>query len=92
MGLPKIVRDKLGIKASQLDSGSQGGQVNPAEGAGRRRAPRSAEEVLEALPRPFCLIYLKYSEGDEIFDYVTGLLRESIERGDRLFVDMTIMD
>ena len=29
---------------------------------------------------------------DEIFNYVTNFLRESVERGDRLFVNMIVVD
>lgn len=38
------------------------------------------------------LIYLGYSMSDEIFNYVTNFLRESVERGDRLFVNMIVVD
>ena len=38
------------------------------------------------------LIYLRYSESDQVFDYVTNFLRESVERGDRLFVNMVVVD
>ena len=38
------------------------------------------------------LIYLRYSMSDEIFNYVTNFLRESVERGDRLFVNMIVVD
>ena len=38
------------------------------------------------------LIYLRYSESDQIFNYVTSFLRESFERGDRLFVNMIVVD
>ena len=38
------------------------------------------------------LIYLGYSMSDEIFNYVTNFLRESAERGDRLFVNMIVVD
>ena len=38
------------------------------------------------------LIYLRYAEDDEIFNYVTNLLRESTERRDRLFVNMIVID
>ena len=38
------------------------------------------------------LIYLGYSISDEIFNYVTNFLRESVERGDRLFVNMIVVD
>ena len=38
------------------------------------------------------LIYLRYSESDRIFNYVTSFLRESVERGDRLFVNMIVVD
>ena len=38
------------------------------------------------------LIYLRYSESDQIFNYVTNFLKESIKRGDRLFVNMIVVD
>ena len=38
------------------------------------------------------LIYLRYSESDKIFDYVTSLLREAVERGDQLLVNMLVID
>ena len=38
------------------------------------------------------LIYLRYSESDKVFNYVTNFLRESVERGDRLFVNMIVID
>ena len=38
------------------------------------------------------LIYLRYSESDKVFNYVTNLLKESVERGDHLFVNMIIID
>ena len=38
------------------------------------------------------LIYLRYSESDKIFNYVTNFLKESVERGDRLFINMIVVD
>ncbi|MGC8850133.1 MAG: type II toxin-antitoxin system VapC family toxin [Candidatus Bathyarchaeia archaeon] len=38
------------------------------------------------------LIYLRYSESDKVFNYVTNLLKESVERGDHLFVNMIVID
>lgn len=38
------------------------------------------------------LIYLRYSDSDEIFNYAVGFLRESVKRKDRLFVNMIVID
>ncbi|MEM3104990.1 MAG: PIN domain-containing protein, partial [Candidatus Bathyarchaeia archaeon] len=38
------------------------------------------------------LIYLRYSESDEIFNYVTNFLKEAVKRRDRLFINMVVID
>lgn len=38
------------------------------------------------------IIYLKYSESDQVFKYVTQFLREAIERENRLFINMIVVD
>ncbi|MEM2821610.1 MAG: type II toxin-antitoxin system VapC family toxin [Thermoproteota archaeon] len=38
------------------------------------------------------MIYLRYSEDDKIFDYVTNLLKEAVERKDLLFVNMLVIN
>ena len=38
------------------------------------------------------LIYLRYSESDEIFSYVTNFLKEAVSHGDRLFTNMIVID
>lgn len=38
------------------------------------------------------LIYLRYAESDEVFNYVTGFLREAVKRGEQLLVNMIVID
>ena len=38
------------------------------------------------------LIYLKYSKNDKVFSYVTDFLEKAVEHGDRLFINMIIID
>lgn len=38
------------------------------------------------------LIYLRYAESDEVFNYVTGLLRDAIKREERLLINMIVVD
>jgi len=38
------------------------------------------------------VIYLRYSEDDKVFDYVTNLLKEAVERKDLLFVNMLVIN
>ncbi|MBO3769338.1 MAG: type II toxin-antitoxin system VapC family toxin [Thermoproteota archaeon] len=38
------------------------------------------------------MIYLRYSEDDKVFDYVTNLLKEAVERKDLLFVNMLVIN
>jgi len=38
------------------------------------------------------LIYLRYAESDKVFKYVTGFLREAVEHGEHLLVNMIVID
>jgi len=38
------------------------------------------------------LIYLRYSENDEIFNYVISFLERAFKRGDNLFINMVVVD
>jgi predicted nucleic acid-binding protein len=38
------------------------------------------------------LIYLRYAESDNVFSYVTGFLRDAVERGEQLLVNIIVID
>jgi predicted nucleic acid-binding protein len=38
------------------------------------------------------LIYLRYAESGKVFNYVTGFLREAVEHGEHLLVNMIVID
>lgn len=38
------------------------------------------------------LIYLRYSESDEVFNYVTRFLRDAVKRKEQLLVNMIVID
>lgn len=38
------------------------------------------------------LIYLRYAESDEVFNYVAGFLGEAVKRGEQLLVNMIVID
>lgn len=37
-------------------------------------------------------MYLRYAESDEVFNYVTGFLRDAVKREEQLLVNMIVID